>query len=91
MPAFSSTAHRRGIRARDQRMSPQVVQRNRCPDSDSEYMDITTNNEAEYCGLVLELHRALVAGITVIAMREHSRLQTDRPPLPVQPAATLSS
>ena len=37
-----------------------------------------TNNEAEYCGLILGLHRAVAAGFTVISIRVDSQLVIDQ-------------
>jgi ribonuclease HI len=41
---------------------------------DSEFLGKKTNNEAEICGLILGLHRALAAGITALSIRGDSQL-----------------
>ncbi len=39
---------------------------------DSEFLGKKTNDEAELCGLILGLHRALAAGITALSIRGDS-------------------
>ncbi len=41
-------------------------------------MERETNNEAEYCGLILGPHRAVAAGFTAISIRGDSRLVIDQ-------------
>ena len=41
---------------------------------DSEFLEKETNNEAEICGLILGLHRAVAAGITALSMRGNLQL-----------------
>ncbi len=41
---------------------------------DSEFLGKKTNNEAEICGLILGLHRALAAGITALSIGGDSQL-----------------
>ncbi len=41
---------------------------------DSEFLGKKTNYEAEICGLILGLHRALVAGVTALSIRSDSQL-----------------
>ena len=45
---------------------------------DAEYVGRKTNNEAEYCGLILGLHRAVAAGFTAISIRGDSQLVIDQ-------------
>ncbi len=45
---------------------------------DAEYVGRKTNNEAEYCGLILGPHRAVAAGFTAISIRGDSRLLIDQ-------------
>ncbi len=41
---------------------------------DEQYVGRKTNNEAEYCGLILGLQRAVAAGFTTISIRGDSSL-----------------